>query len=80
MELKNIIVKSLFRNHFIHYTHRLSLYISDNLENKNLFFKTYQKLICLYKLESKVPNKKFNFSRFFLNKKLHTLRITNVYK
>ena len=78
-ELKNLLWKSLKKNHFCHYTLRLSinwLWQTD----KSFYFKTYQKLICPFSLSKRIPNKNFCYSRFFLNKKLNTFNINNVFK
>ncbi len=78
-ELKERILKSLKKNHFNHFEFRLSFTINF-FTNKNQYFKTFQKLICPYSLSKRVPNKKFYYSRFFLNKKLNSFNISNVYK
>lgn len=78
-ELQNKIFKSLLRNHFNNFEFRLS-FTFNFFTNKNQYFKTFQKLICPYSLSKRVPNKKFYYSRFFLNKKLNTFNISNVYK
>lgn len=78
-ELKNLLWKSLKKNQFCHYTLRLSinwLWQTD----KKYYFKTHQKLICPFSLSKRVPNKNFFYSRFFLNKKLNTFNISNVFK
>jgi hypothetical protein len=78
-ELKNLLWKSLKKNHFCHYTLRLSinwLWQTD----KSFYFKTHQKLICPFSLSKRIPNKNFSYSRFFLNKKLNTFNINNVFK
>ena len=78
-ELLNLIKKSLLCNHFLKPQERLSHTLANEL-NKNNFFKTYQKLVCPHSLSKKVPDKSFMFSRFFLNKKLNTYYINNVFK
>lgn len=78
-ELKNRIFNSLKKNHFNHYIFRLSFTLNF-FKVKTQFFKTFQKLICPYSLSQRVPNKKFHYSRFFLNKKLNTFNINNVFK
>ena len=78
-ELKNLLWKSLKKNHFCHYTLRLSinwLWQTD----KSFYFKTHQKLKCPFSLSKRIPNKNFSYSRFFLNKKLNTFNINNVFK
>ena len=78
-ELKNKILKSLKKNHFNHFIFRLSFTLNF-LTNKTEYLKTMQKLVCPFTLSKRVPNKHFNYSRFFLNKKLNTFLINNVYK
>lgn len=83
IELIQKIKKSLLRNHFNHYKLRLSFTISNyesNIWDSNVYFKTYQKLICPYSLCKKVPSKHLLFSRFFLNKQINTLKINNILK
>jgi hypothetical protein len=46
---------------------------------KKQYFKTFQKLVCPFSLSKKVPNKNFSYSRFFLNKKLESFNINNVF-
>lgn len=79
-ELKLIIWKSLYKNQYQHYLHRLFFSIGD-LKNPQLCnFKSLQKLFCYYTLCKKVPSKHFSYSRFFLNRYLNSLKINNVYK
>lgn len=78
-ELKDLIKRSLFQNHFNSYNFRLSFSINWKID-KTQFFKTFQKLICPFSLSKKVPNKHFYYSRFFLNKKLNSFNINNVFK
>lgn len=78
-ELKKTIIKSLKKNHYNNFEFRLSFTLNW-INNKIKYFKTYQKLICPYSLSKKVPNKNFNYSRFFLNKKLNTFNINNTFK
>ena len=78
-ELKSLIWKSLKNNHFCHYETRLSMNWSWKF-NKTFYFKSYQKLICPFSLSKRVPNKNLFYSRFFLNKKLNSFNINNVFK
>ena len=78
-ELKNILKKSLFYNHYNHYNLRLSFTIQETKKNKLYFFKTFQKLVCPHTLSNKVPSKHFFYSRFFLNKRLNSLTFNNVF-
>ena len=77
IELKKTLKLSLLKNHYNHYEQILSFTFVKNKQNKFLFFKCRQKLICLHTLGKKVPSKKFQFSRFFLNKQLNFLKINN---
>ena len=78
-ELKDIILKSLFRNHYNHYIFRLSFTVQIKSKNVNTFFKSRQKLVCLYSLDKKVPSKHYQFSRFYLNSQLNSIKINNTY-
>lgn len=78
-ELKEKIKNSLKKNHFIIPLLRLSFTINWYYL-KTQFYKTYQKLVCPFSLSKKVPNQKFQYSRFFLNKKLNNFYINNVFK
>lgn len=82
-ELQLKISKSLLKNHYNHYIFRLSFtFIKDDelLNDSCRFFKTYQKLICPFTLGNKVPSHKFLFSRFYINKHINTLKMSNVFK
>lgn len=78
-EIKQLIRKSLLKNHFNNPVFRLSFTLNW-FNDKSQFFRTQQKLVCPFSLSKRVPNKKFNYSRFFLNKKLNSFYINNVYK
>lgn len=78
-ELNQIINKSLKQNHFNNPLFRLSFTLNWQ-NNKSQYFRTYQRLICPFSLSKRVPNSKFSYSRFFLNKKLNSFNINNVYK
>lgn len=78
IELKKTLNRSLLRNHYNNYTYRLSFTFIKNHLDWSMFFKCRQKLICLHTLGKKVPSKRFHFSRFFLNKQLNFLKITNI--
>jgi hypothetical protein len=79
-ELKLLINKSLFRNHYNNYMFRLSFTINIYLHSKKDYFLSLQKMFCPYTLSKKVPSRHFLFSRFYLNKKLNYLKISNTYK
>ena len=65
---KNFLLKPLDR---LSYLAKL-----DNTNNLYFNFSTYHKLTCLISLSQKVPNKKCNYSRLFLNKQLDKLVIS----
>ena len=79
-ELKLLIKKSLFKNHYNNYVFRLSYTINHYYFDKIDYFKSLQKLFCPFTLCKKVPSKHFLFSRFFLIYQLNSLRVSNVYK
>lgn len=78
-ELKQLINKSLKQNHFNSYLFRLSFNLHW-YNHKSQYFHTLQKLVCPFSLSKRVPNSQFSYSRFFLNKKLNSFNINNVYK
>ena len=78
-ELKNKLFKSLKKNHYNTYLFRLSFMLIPVIDKCN-FSKTLQKLVCPYSLSYKVPNKRFCYSRFFLNKKLNSFNMNNTFK
>ena len=79
-ELKYKIYNSLLKNHFNHYIFRLSFSINLFFFKKLHYFNSYQKSICFFFLNKKIPSHKFHYSRFFFNKKLNTFNINNVFK
>ena len=79
-ELKLIIYKSLFKNHYNNYIFRLSFSTNIYFFKKIDYFKTLQKIICPYSLSKKIPSRHFLFSRFYLNKQLNYLKTSNIYK
>ncbi len=80
-ELKTLIKKSLLKNHYNSYLFRLSFTVDITTKycKKKYFLKTMQKLVCPYTLSKKVPSKHFAYSRFFLNKRLTSLKFSNVF-
>jgi hypothetical protein len=78
-ELENTLKKSLYRNQSLEPNVRLRFSIKDK-NSKEYFFKSLQRLSCLVTLMGKVPNKKFFYSRFFLNKQLNRLTVANTFK
>lgn len=76
-ELHKSLINSLLRNHYYNYIVRLSFTMRSTNIVDSSFFKSRQKLICLYSLGKKVPSKHFFFSRFFLNRQLNFLKINN---
>lgn len=79
IELKLLIYKSLLKNHYNDYLFRLSFCINIFFIDKKNYFKTLQKLVCPFTLEKRVPDKDYNYSRFFLNQNLNSLNISNTY-
>lgn len=79
-ELKLLINKSLFRNHYNSYIFRLSFTINIYFNSKKDYFKSLQKMFCPYTLNKRVPSKHFLLSRFYLNKQLNYLKMSNTYK
>lgn len=80
LEKTFLLKKSLLKNHYNHYLLRLSFTFRYDNELKDLFFFSRQKLICLQLLDKKVPSSKYLFSRFFLNKQLNSIKISNTSK
>lgn len=78
-EPKTLIDKSFFKNQGIHYTQRIAVGVTINNKSR-IFFKTKQKLLCLFNLSTKVPNKNFSYSRFYLNHEMDQLKICNTFK
>lgn len=79
-ELKLLMYKSLLRNHYNDYIFRLSFTINKFFHEKKDYFKTLQRMYCPYTLSKKVPSKHYLFSRFYLNKQLNYLKMSNTYK
>jgi len=77
-ELKDLINNSLVRNKSIIANIRLTFKI--NKTSNLYYFKSRQKLICLFSLSCKVPNKQFFYSRFYLNAQINQLMINNIFK
>ena len=78
---KEVLVKSFKENMQINPLNRLSFFCQDE-EYLNIwsYFKSYQKLLCLITLSDKVSSKSYHYSRFFLNKQLNKLVISNTLK
>jgi hypothetical protein len=76
-ELNFKIHKSLLKNHYNFYLFRLSFTINLFFFNKKDYFFSMNKLICPFTLSKKVPDKKYFFSRFFLNSQFENLNISN---
>lgn len=79
--LKKLLALSLSANHFIPPVERIG-HFQNKIFFDNIYSRldSYQKLYCLISFSSKVPNKKFHYSRFFLNKQLNNLVISNTIK
>lgn len=79
--LNKLILSSLKQNQNAEPLQRLSFFMQSQTELTLFdFFCTYQKLLCLTTLSSKVHDKKYICSRFFLNKQLNTLVYANTLK
>jgi hypothetical protein len=79
--VSSLITNSLKTNHSLIPIARLSLFGNSNLTDDFFFnFSTYQTLVCLISLSPKVHNKKISYSRFFFNKQLERLTISNTLK
>lgn len=79
--LEQLLVNSLRSNQFLNPVDRLSYFSKKSHEDHRFFkFSTYQKLWCLISLSTKVSSKSFHYSRFFLNKQLGKLMISNTFK
>lgn len=53
---------------------------SDSFYHNYQFFFTYYNTICLNSLSTKVPNKKYLFSRYFINNQYNKLTMSNILK
>ncbi len=81
IHLLKLVRSSLSPNHNIEPLMRISFFVQYSSELSLFdFFFTYQKLLCLTTLSSKVHNKKYMCSRYFLNKQLNTLVYANTMK
>ena len=77
----NLLNKSFFINHYLQPLIRIS-FLAQNNNISNLFqhYSTFQKLYCMITISSKVSNKSYGYSRFFLNKQLNKLTISGTIK
>lgn len=78
VELFIKLIKSLQKNMYIPALTRLSFFTENNKLGTR--FKSMQRKFCSFYLDKKVPNAKFGYGRFFLNKKLNQFNINNTYK
>jgi hypothetical protein len=80
-ELKNTILLSFSRNKQLSGLDRISFLIKNNscFEYKG-FFSSYQKLLCFFTNNHKVPSRDYNYSRFFLNFQFSKIILSNTYK
>ena len=79
--LERLLLQSFKENHKINPINRLSFFCQEeSLLNIWNYFCSYQKLQCLVTLSSKVSSKNYHYSRFFLNKQLNKLVISNTLK
>jgi hypothetical protein len=76
-----LLVKSLAHNHLLSPLNRIS-FLSQPDYFDNIFhkFSCFQKLHCLVTLSPKVSNREYFYSRFFLNKQLEKLVVSNTLK
>lgn len=79
--LVDLLSLSLKKNHFIDPLNRISYFGQEDFRD-NMYYKfsTFQKLLCLNSLSPKVPNKAYLYSRFFLNKQVDKLFVSNTFK
>jgi len=81
LHLESLLQKSLSKNQYIDPIDRLSFFAREDYVDDLYFkFSTFQKLTCLISLSHKVHNKGYHYSRFFLNKQLNKLSISNTLK
>lgn len=78
IELCIKLVKSLQKNMYMPALTRLSFFTEN--DKLNIKFRSMQRKFCSFNLDKKVPNTKFGYGRFFLNKKLNQFNINNTYK
>lgn len=77
----NLLKKSLAHNLFLHYLQRISYLMKfDQFCHDYQFISSYYNLVCINSLSDKVPNKKYLFSRFFINNQYNKLNMSNVLK
>jgi len=81
LELFQLIKDSLSRNNAMTPLDRIS-YNAKTLScfNPKSYFSTYQKLLCFYTDNYKVTTRDYNYSRFFLNKQLNKILLSNTFK
>ncbi len=79
--LKKLLASSLSTNQLTSPIERIG-HFQNRISFENIYsrFCTYQKLYCLISFSNKVANKKFHYSRFFLNKQLNNLVVSNTLK
>lgn len=80
-ELKLRVVQSFSRNKELSGLERVSFFIKNNdcFDGKG-FFSSYQKLLCFFTGNHKVPTRDYNYSRFFLNFQFSKICLANTYK
>jgi hypothetical protein len=80
-ELKLKIIQSFSRNKELSGLERISHFIKNNeCFNSKGFFFSYQKLLCFFTGNHKVPTRDYNYSRFFLNFQFSKISLANTYK
>lgn len=76
--LKLLLIRSFMKNHFLTPKERISYFAQPiTIDDITHRFSTYQKLYCLITASPKVHNREYHYSRFFLNKQLDKLTISN---
>ncbi len=79
--IEQLVTSSLKKNHFLSPLIRISFFAKENrFDSWHSYFSTYQHLLCPISLSNKVPSRAFQYSRFFFNKQLNYLTISNTLK
>lgn len=77
LKLKQSIKKNFYANPKV----RTSLFIQPKFKNKSLkFYKTQNKLRCIFTYTRSVPNHKLQLSRFYMVSRLNRLLISSAQK
>ena len=77
----NLILTSFLLNHQLLPINRLSFLGKSNIVDNHFYrYSTHCKLVCPISLSYKVPNKNYQYSRFFFNKQMNKLVLSWVVK